>query len=724
MNIKLKARIGILTLILLFSHFSSIPASPDSRKTTLHIISSDMKNDMIGIIKKQFKVSLHPHYEIIDVLNSANIGDGVLILSGEYPLKQVNLNEEVYRLIKKKALKVYIEYPSYVPGIDFGEIMTPSKQRAVISSDFFPIMPNKFSILGINGLHYITTKTKIASPSIVAAKVAGFDSAIYGLPEKTDPLLFEIPNSQILVSTTCLSNFVSGRFAPQKAWGAIWKSILAYILPDIDIKELEWNPEVTVTYLKEEKLPRNFQKKSIKNGIEWYANAKMLIADSFADSLQNLIDSGTERIEWSKGIPLGDGSKGSLECVFSEINENGSQPLGIIVRGDCVSETAMAYATSGAVLNDKKSYEIAQNLMDFYLFNSIATKNEYGDPQHGAYGLIPWGVSNQNWYKASYGDDNARFILASITTSAILKTDRWDGKLMRSLFALLRTTGKNGFRSDRIDLPSLTENGWKYYHEWDIINLSPHFEAYLWACFLWAYNQTGDELFLEKAEKGISILMNNYPDKLIWTNGLAQEKARMLLPLSWLVQVRNTAENRNMLLTVVNDILKLQDESGAIREELGSIVMGKYPPPQSNEAYGTNEASLIAQNGDPVSDLLYTTNFAFLGLHEASYVLNDPEVEEAVDRLAEFLCRIQVKSEKHPEIHGGWMRAFDYEKFEHWGSNADAGWGAWAIESGWTQGWITSILSLREMNTSIWQLTKKSDINKYYTTLKSEMLNK
>ena len=150
--------------------------------------------------------------------------------------------------------------------------------------------------------------------------------------------------------------------------------------------------------------------------------------------------------------------------------------------------------------------------------------------------------------------------------------------------------------------------------------------------------------------------------------------------------------------------------------------MGKYPPPQSNEAYGTNEASLIAQNGDPVADLLYTTNFAFLGLHEASYALKDPHIKKAADQLAEFLCRIQVKSERHPELHGGWMRAFDFEKFEHWGSNADAGWGAWAIESGWTQGWIVSILSLREMNTSVWDLTTKQNIKAVYPQLQQEMI--
>lgn len=715
-------KIGFLLLLFLINS-SICLTNIDSIDKSLYIVGDENNNDIIQIIKKQDSFRIYNCSSIAEFLKKARKGDGVLILSEQYPEHQVIVNELFYKRIKEKGLHAYIEYPSYVPGIPLGEIIKPSKQRAVVSSDFFGNLPDSLSILGINGLHYISSDTTIKRPFIVAAQVAGFDSAIYGLTGKTDPLLFEIPDNQILVSTTQFSNFVTGRFAPQQEWGSIWKRILEYVLPGVKINDLIWESEVTTTYKKDEKLPQNFQKKSIKTGIEWYKSAKMLIADSCVDSLQNLINSGTERIKWDKDSPLGNGSNGSFECIFSEINENGSQPIGIIVRGDCVSETAMAFATSGAVLKDKESSMVAQNLIDFYLINSIATQNEYGDAYHGAYGLIPWGISNYSWYKASYGDDNARFILATLITSAILKTDRWDEKLLRSLLALLRTTGKNGFRGDRIDLENFAKNGWQHYFQRDIINLSPHFEAYLWACYLWAYNKTGDILFFDMAEKGIRAIMENYPDKLVWTNGIAQEKARMLLPLSWLVRIKNTPENRKMLLDVVNDIIILQDKSGAIREELGRIEMGKYPPPQSNEAYGTNEASLIAKNGDPVSDLLYTTNFAFLGLHEASYALEDTIVENAVNRLAEFLCRIQVKSEKHPELHGGWMRAFDFEKFEHWGSNADAGWGAWAIESGWTQGWITSILSLRELNTSIWDLTANSKIETGYTKLKEEMFN-
>lgn len=448
----------------------------------------------------------------------------------------------------------------------------------------------------------------------------------------------------------------------------------------------------------------------------------MLAPASFEDSIEKMVAANNYKLSWNAEIPVGDGKNGLYECIFSEIDENGKQPINVIKRGDCISETSMAFAIAGRLFENKEYMDIAGNLLDFYLVHSIATKKEYGDPNHGAYGLIPWGISNHAWFRASYGDDNARFLLAAWVTAALTGSDRWDETMMKSLIALLRTTGQNGFRGSRINLEDFSKNGWKYYFNREIVNPAPHFECYLWACYLWAYNKTGDVLFLDRAKKGIQKMMELYPDGWRWTNGLAQERARMILPLSWLVRVEATEENREMLFRVVNDFLELQASCGAIREELGSIEMGRYPPPQSNEAYGTTEASLIAQNGDPVSDLLYTTNFAFLGLHEAAYATQDEGIKQATDKLAEFLCRIQVKSKDHPELDGGWMRAFDFERFEHWGSNADHGWGAWAIETGWTQGWITSILALRELDTSIWDLTKNSKIARYHPELKKELL--
>ena len=71
---------------------------------------------------------------------------------------------------------------------------------------------------------------------------------------------------------------------------------------------------------------------------------------------------------------------------------------------------------------------------------------------------------------------------------------------------------------------------------------------------------------------------------------------------------------------------------------------------------------------------------------------------------------------------GGWFRAFDFGRWEHWGCNADHGWGAWAIESGWTQGWITSVLALRQMDTSLWDLTHASEIERHFERLRKRMI--
>ena len=112
--------------------------------------------------------------------------------------------------------------------------------------------------------------------------------------------------------------------------------------------------------------------------------------------------------------------------------------------------------------------------------------------------------------------------------------------------------------------------------------------------------------------------------------------------------------------------------------------------------------------------MLYTCNFTFLGLNEAFAATGDEQYKRMADKLADFLVRIQVRSEKHAELDGGWFRAFDYSQWEYWGSNADSGWGAWSIETGWTQAWIPTVLAMRELNENLWDISAKSKVNKHF----------
>ena len=196
----------------------------------------------------------------------------------------------------------------------------------------------------------------------------------------------------------------------------------------------------------------------------------------------------------------------------------------------------------------------------------------------------------------------------------------------------------------------------------------------------------------------------------------------MLLPLAWLVRVHDTPLHRQWLATMAGELLNCQNACGAIGEEIGSAGQGAYGPPASNEKYGADEAPLIQANGEPLCDLLYTTNFAFAGLHEAAAVTGERRYIEAEDRLAAFLCRAQVCSPRHEELDGAWFRAFDFGRCEYWASSADLGWGAWSIESGWTQAWITAVLAMRGSRTSLWGLTASSRVGLHCAALAAEML--
>lgn len=675
---------------------SALAATASPGSSSPLVFSCDKGNDLFVVVSSAIP-GVTRCDRPADAIGAAPHGGGVLILADDYPTAGTRISADLLKNARARDLRLYIEFPETLPGLDVGPARHDPRERAVVVSEMFRASGlEPMRVMQVNGMHRVTVASE--SAHLVAARVAGFDTAVYGLPETTVPLLFSL-DRRTLVSTTALSHFVRARFAPRDAVCAIWQATIEWLAGE-KLPPLHWDPLAAASYDRDARLPADVQRQAVLRGARWYDTSGMITGP--------------------RANP--DGSQGIREAILSNFKPDGTQVLGEAIRGDCTTESAMALAFASRLGNDRRYADIVFRALNFYLFESDARKKERGDPDNGNYGLIAWGISSPAWYKANYGDDNARVMLATLAASALLKTDRWDEPMMMCLLANLRTTGRSGFRTGRLDVGPLTANGWEHYFNRAPVNPHPHFESYLWACYLWAYNQTGDELFLQRATSALNVTMARFPDRMPWTNGLAQEKARLVLPLAWLVRVNDTQEARAMLTRATDALIALQAPCGAIAEEVGDPRLGQYPPPRSNEAYGSTEASLIAANGDPVADLLYTVNFAFLGLHEAAAATGDPGVMRAEDRLAEFLCRIQVSSAGLPQVDGGWFRAFDFKRWEPWASNADSGWGAWAIESGWTQGWIMSVLAMREMGTSLWDLTKDSRIERFHKRLRDQML--
>jgi len=662
----------------------------------------------------------HARYETpAEAVKRAAAGSAVLVLADRYPDAATSVDAKFYEAAKTKRLRLYVEFPALVPGVELSAPKRAVWERGIVASDRFggSKLP-KLAIFSAHGCSWIPAKAH-GEPLLSIGRVAGFDSAVYGMPKDADPLLFEAGGGEWLIATTKLSHFVTGRYAPTDRWSAIWEQMLRRLDPQ-GSHRLAWAPLARPAYGKDEPLPADWQRRSFDAAANWVHRSGLLVSDSRRPAIDKLLNNGVETTDPTRAsAPAGDGSLGILEGYASLIRPDGSQPQRTPLRADCVAETAMVLALDAALnKSNARSGQIASNLLDYTYGPEMQSMGRL-DPKHPAFGLIAWGAIQPAWQVANYGDDNARAILATAVAAAALQSDRWNEHLLRAVLANLRTTGKHGFRGDRIDIGPLEGRGWRAYHESDTVNVALNFEAYLWACYLWAHAQTGEPELLEKARTALRMTMEVYPKGWRW--GDSMERARILLPLAWLVRVDDTPTHRGWLKTIARDLLATQHACGAIPENLKGTGGGHYLIPQSNEAYGTGETPLIQSNGDPASDQLYTTGFALLGLHEAHAATGDVSLKDAADKLAAYLARIQVKSNGRPELDGAWFRAFDFGRWDYWSSSADIGWGAWCVEAGWGPAWIAAVMGMRVNETSVWEMTKSSAIEAKLDAVKRDL---
>ena len=659
-----------------------------------------------------------------DALAALQTGDAVLFLAGGYPERTTDLSEEVFQQLNQKRVRVYIEFPGILPGFEIKPSRRSSLERVVVVEDVFGETPKPMDILVVHGCHFV--EIEVEHPLMVIARVAGYDRAIYGIDDVPSfPILFNHQN--FVVTTTKLSQFVTGRYATKQSFQSIWHYIFKQLLPEREIPILEWVPRVRPTYGRNEPLPDNASLLAIQRGIDWHGHAGMVLNEKGWENYQKFWEGtaygdglGHDGIgDWPDTTPpYGDGSFGILEGAYSQIDHLGIQKAKLWLRSDSIGESSFAFALRWKLDGDAWSRDVAENVADWIYFTSGLFETDAEQPNCG---LLFWSPDNR---QALYQDNDIKAILGIIGTSAVLETDRWDEALVRNILGNFRTTGPLGFRGWRLEYPSLLHHGWRHYWETPRTNFSPHYEAWMWSGYLWLYDKTGHKPFLEKVKNGVQMVNDAYPERWFWALATSPiDYARMLLVCSWLVRVEDTPEHRQWLKFYADKLAALQDkETGAIREQVVNYPHLQFRLPLSNVEYGTSESSLVAKDGDPVADQLYVTNFTLFGLNEAYHATGDPQYREMRDRLAEFLIRIQVTSEERPELDGGWFRAFDYEKWDYWAANADVGWGAWSIQVGWTQGWIPASLALRELETSLWDLSRNSQVNKHFKRILNEMM--
>ena len=522
-----------------------------------------------------------------------------------------------------------------------------------------------------------------------------------------------------------------------------------------------WVPSVTASFDKTQPLPADAERQALLRGVEFYRNARLLPDAQRAIKLTMIIpanntdpgpDFDMKMRRFARRAPpyeanvSGDGQLGVFEGFTSDIDYFGRQPQFNGIRCDCVTETSSAFAVRAAVTGNESDRLVATNLLNYgHIHAGFHQPWALGAGQPDIYTNIhtgatrPWVVSGDAFglmawetmdhaYQLYYSDDNARGFLGAIATAGLLSSERWHSTLATGVLGNLRHTSRSGFEAESSSFASMVDattndpqKGWRQdYDSAGVPNFNAHFESYIWAVYLWGYGRSAFTPLLDRAQAGLTAMMENYPAKWVGVScGIATQRARILLPLAFLVRVNDTALHRQWLISAVEGFMTrrhCEADWCAFKEELSHTGWAGATQVPNNQNYGTFEAPLNQDNDDPVSDFLYTSNFALLGLHEAAAALGNATIAGYEDKLARYIVRIQARSTEQPDIDGAWTRGFDYEKWETWGSDADIGWGAWSIESGWSQSWITTVLGLRQLNTTLWEVGSRINIKRDFET--------
>ena len=444
-----------------------------------------------------------------------------------------------------------------------------------------------------------------------------------------------------------IRNFNRARFAPREAW----QKLIVFIVRWITGKEPAFLPEPVVRFGTDEDLTDGA---------------------GFDRALHDAVERG---MRWLRGILVDGGRGGILEGLRHSIGPDGAQATADAVRTDCCGEAAGAFRFYGALAGDSAADETADHLEDF-VFGPMQVRGGLFD------GMLRW--THTAW-QVCYQDDAARAMLPALYECLFLgKEDRFPD-VCRALDFLVKTTARDGCRVARTDAPNLTEEGFRNLSAAEHGTPSAHYNAYYHAALLLAYLHGGNPVYLDTARRGLETLMDLYPDTRR-EQSETEELCRLILPLAALYGATGEEKHRDMLYRVTADLETHRHPSGGWCEwDTG------YKASCSRESRG--ECSLLTENGDPVSDLLYSVNWLPVGFAFAHHVTGDAMFRDLWHDAAAFFLRSQVRSED-PKTDGSWCRAFDLDLNEAYGCPHDVGWAACCSESGWTDAEILMGLML------------------------------
>ncbi|GAA1574185.1 MULTISPECIES: hypothetical protein [Kribbella] len=620
----------------------------------------------------------------------------VVVLAGNYPeptrLASAPLAEYV-----RGGGTAYVEFAvddGFLPG---GPVRDAHIERIFTREALTGIEP--LSILD----EHLSRAQEVVAPEgatelLTYGSVAGTHKAVFGPPEHTFPALLDIPvgTGRLLYATTALSHHIQGRYKPVRRWRRLLQLISANLVgadapPDLEVftephvwvasgepvKLVVRGPEKPQTDLElVEASPGRYESEPsvLPDGEHTFAvgnQTTTITVGPRRERYRRMIDRG---IAWFDRAGMfydaPDGSEGVAEGFSNEIGFDGKLPFRPVPRGDCYTQTAHAFRMYADLTGETRGHTVAENLMRHVVEEEQLTDRNY---LYGAF--EPRGARTDLTATNNLFADDGGWISLFALISGHLESG------LRGVESLIRTANTElGLQVDPWRTPStLMVKGWDEFGRSPIedgLDLTSHWQSSALCAYLYAYGITGEASYLEIAERGLDHMASHHPRARLETSRTC-EAGRFLLPLAGGYFYTRKPLYLRTMLDLAEYLKSRQGPDGGFAEW-----DGKCPP--SNEAYGVDEASIFQANGDPVTDQLYGTPFAAWALPIVHQITGEPVFEELAHGVLDYLSRIQIDDPDDDQLDGTWQRAFDFDAWEYFGSNADIGWGPYCVETGWS----------------------------------------
>ncbi len=334
-------------------------------------------------------------------------------------------------------------------------------------------------------------------------------------------------------------------------------------------------------------------------------------------------------------------------------------------RADCCAETAVMFELAAQAFNDDGYRQIARNLVAFMERGGLRISN----PESPVKDLWSWAMPN---YSAAWTDDNSW-----VATCFMFLGEHGYPRVTQ--YGIDAAEAMYGHMNDYVTWIEAGNRDLKYQEVMAGTMLNPHWLGPVTMALSWGYAQNGNRAYHDLIRRYYALLPDGPP---AW-----DESSRVNDPqYKWSV-------SEYAYLTLVASIAAKTFDDEAIKQVAQTAAAVLLAKQFATGHFASNHYE--APVGDHIADLIYTQNWATLGLqHLALLCPEKTEYRRAFEKSLAFLIRIQEHSDNR-FFDGCWRGMFDTQA-NAWGGGDKFEGGQGSIYSGWTNAPI-SIAMLLEL---------------------------